>query len=203
MDQEDVIDQVSCFVDEECIEQLGYSGWAKSGNGVWVEFLLCSSDDRIFHRCKDCEFFYMYCCVFVELKVKFPFTDFQCGVLTQLRCAPSQLHPNSWAFARGFEMWMEYLEVRLSLEVFFALFQAKGVEKGQWISLSSISGRLVFAPYRSLFKGFKQMFVKVRALVGISRFMLMKICLKNSCYVGIPNLGGRWPREPPRSTLLA
>ncbi|QHO53466.1 uncharacterized protein DS421_2g48200 [Arachis hypogaea] len=57
----------------------------------------------------------------------FPFSSFECDVLTQLNCAPSQLHPNSWAFLKAFPCLMSFLEYSPTLGVFFSLFQSKGV----------------------------------------------------------------------------
>ncbi|MED6224679.1 hypothetical protein PIB30_086396 [Stylosanthes scabra] len=167
-----VMSRMSLFIDEECVEQLEPALWSKPGSGLKLEILPCNDDDRICHRCKDWDYFLMYCCVFIELKLKLPFTSFECGVLTQMRCAPSQLHPNSWAFVRAFEVLMEFLEVNPSLEVFFALFQAKGVKKGKLINLNSILGRQLFSAYRSSFKEFKEMFIKVRNCVEDFPFYL-------------------------------
>jgi hypothetical protein len=33
-----------------------------------------------------------------QLKIRFPFSDFQIEVLHNLHLAPTQLHPNDWAF---------------------------------------------------------------------------------------------------------
>ncbi|XP_072071656.1 uncharacterized protein [Arachis hypogaea] len=56
---------------------------------------------------------------------------------------------------------MEYLEFEPSLEVFFALFQCKGVKRGGWLNLASALGRAIFSLYKSSYKGFKLMFLKV------------------------------------------
>ncbi|MED6135674.1 hypothetical protein PIB30_048892 [Stylosanthes scabra] len=64
--------------------------------------------------------------------------EFECGVLNQLKYAPTQIHPNAWAFIRGFEILMEYLGTKPLLEVFFSFFQAKGVRKGGTVTLNSV-----------------------------------------------------------------
>ncbi|MED6162935.1 hypothetical protein PIB30_075163 [Stylosanthes scabra] len=79
----------------------------------------------------------MYTRVFAEIGGRFPFTEFECAVLRQLNYAPSQIHPNSWGFIRAFEVLMDYLQEEPSLGLFFYLFQAKGVERGIWVTLSS------------------------------------------------------------------
>ncbi|MED6161776.1 hypothetical protein PIB30_063912 [Stylosanthes scabra] len=104
---------------------------------------------------------FMYTTVFLDIGVRFPFTEFECGVLGQLKCAPTQIHPNAWAFIRGFEILMEYLGTTPLLEVFFSFFQAKGVRKGGVVTLNSMPGKALFGLYRQSYKDFKQMYVKV------------------------------------------
>ncbi|MED6117492.1 hypothetical protein PIB30_110459 [Stylosanthes scabra] len=84
--------------------------WIRSGQDIKIEFLPCSSIDRVCHEGKGADWFFMYTCVFAEIGVRFPFTEFECAVLRQLNCASSQIHPNSWAFIRAFEVLMEYLQ---------------------------------------------------------------------------------------------
>ncbi|MED6159174.1 hypothetical protein PIB30_039852 [Stylosanthes scabra] len=134
----EVRDMVSLFRDSESIEELGEtSSWVRKGESVKVMFLPCIEDDRVFHRSVGLESFFMYVTVFVEIGIRFPFTQFECGVLSQLKCAPSQIHPNGWAFIRGFEILMEYVGAEPLLEVFFTFFQAKGVRKGGLVTLNS------------------------------------------------------------------
>ena len=44
------------------------------------------------------KFFYMYMCHFSQLHVRLPLDDFTMGVLHELNVAPTQLHPNNWAY---------------------------------------------------------------------------------------------------------
>ena len=50
------------------------------------------------------KFFYMYMCHFSQLHVRLPLDDFTMGVLHQLNVAPTQLHPNSWAYLQAFRV---------------------------------------------------------------------------------------------------
>ncbi|QHO52787.1 uncharacterized protein DS421_2g42150 [Arachis hypogaea] len=161
---DDVKSRVSLFCDEAAVKEVDASKLVRQNSGVGVELLSYSVDDRVYHRGSGFEFFYMYSCVLEELRVRLPFTDFECQVLRQLNCAPSQLHPNGWAFLRSFEILMEFLEVVPSVDLFFSLFQAKGVWKGGWINFNSTPGFGIFKLYKSSFKDFKEMYLKVRAL---------------------------------------
>ncbi|MED6185235.1 hypothetical protein PIB30_055054 [Stylosanthes scabra] len=101
---------VSLFRDVESIRELGDpSLWVWGGSDAKVQFLLCSVEDMVFHKSEGWEYFYMYTTVLLDLGVRFPFSHIECGVLNQLKCAPSQIHPNAWAFIRGFEVLMDYL----------------------------------------------------------------------------------------------
>ncbi|MCI09924.1 hypothetical protein A2U01_0031015, partial [Trifolium medium] len=52
--------------------------------------------------------FTMYEFAFKELRFRLPFSDLAAGVFGCLKLAPSQLHPNSLAFIRAFEIVCEY-----------------------------------------------------------------------------------------------
>ncbi|MED6176555.1 hypothetical protein PIB30_089394 [Stylosanthes scabra] len=74
-----------------------------------------------------------------------------------------KIHPNSWAFIQAFEVLMEYLQEEPSLGLFFFLFQAKGVDRGVWVTLSSHQGRTVFSLFKAIYRDFKKFYVKVRS----------------------------------------
>lgn len=152
----------SLFSDVESVNRVNLGRIARAG--FRLELLPCNRSDRVFHRRNDFQSFYMYSCVMEELRVKLPFTSFECSVLKQLNCAPSQVHPNGWAFIRCFQGLMDFLEVKPDLELFFCLFQAKGVWKGVWINLNSTPGFSVFKLYKSSFKDFKEMYLKVKSV---------------------------------------
>ncbi|MED6151658.1 hypothetical protein PIB30_084529 [Stylosanthes scabra] len=106
------------FQDEESVAELGDPAvWVRKGERVGVEFIPCCSEDRVFHKTNGWEYFYMYTMVFIDIGVRLPFTQFENGVLSQLKCAPTQIHPNAWAFIRGFEVLMEFLGQEPLLEV--------------------------------------------------------------------------------------
>ncbi|MED6181121.1 hypothetical protein PIB30_016652 [Stylosanthes scabra] len=151
----------SNFVDVEGVRHLGPpSSWVREGEESNIEFLPCVLSERVCHKGLSGGWFFMYTCVLLEIGVRFPFTPFECAVLRQINCAPSQIHPNSWGFMRAFEILMEYLEEKPSVEVFFHLFQAKGVNRGMWVTLSSHQGRTVFCPFKASYKDFKECYIK-------------------------------------------
>ncbi|MED6191972.1 hypothetical protein PIB30_005790 [Stylosanthes scabra] len=158
----EVRDLPSLFLDVESIEELSEpSSFVREGSGVKLRFLPCGGQERVYFRGLGWEYFYMYTTVFIDIGIRFPFTEFECGVLNQLKCALTQIHPNAWAFIRGYEILMEYLGTTPLLEVFFSFFQAKGVRKGGVVTVNSMQGKALFGLYRQSYKDFKQMYVKV------------------------------------------
>ncbi|MED6173136.1 hypothetical protein PIB30_056442 [Stylosanthes scabra] len=158
----EVRDLPSLFLDVESIEEIGEpSLFVREGSGVKLRFLPCGGEERVYFRGLGWEYFYTYTTVFIDIGIRFPFTEFECGVLNQLKCAPTQIHPNAWAFIRGFEILMDYLGTTPLLEVFFSFFQAKGVRKGGVVTVNSMQGKALFGLYRQSYKDFKQMYVKV------------------------------------------
>ncbi|MCI26922.1 hypothetical protein A2U01_0048120, partial [Trifolium medium] len=59
---------------------------------------------------------------FQQLGYRMPFTDLETAVFRHLRVSPSQLHPNSLAFLRAFEVTTGYLEIVPTLRLFFHAF---------------------------------------------------------------------------------
>ncbi|QCD79167.1 hypothetical protein DEO72_LG1g2806 [Vigna unguiculata] len=77
--------------------------------GVWRDIVALERVSAIGCVCHGQEgasekFFYMYMCHFLQLYVKLPFDDFTMGVLGLLNVAPTQLHPNSWAYLQAFRV---------------------------------------------------------------------------------------------------
>ena len=59
------------------------------------------------------EFCFLYATFFKKMKLRLPFTRFERELLTELDIAPAQLHPNSWAFVRAFQIIYAHLGCRL------------------------------------------------------------------------------------------
>lgn len=76
------------------------------------------------------EYFYFYLGVIEDFKFRFPFTDFQPGLLKTLSISPSQLRPNGWSFIKDFEIVCDTMDIMLTLGLFFSFFELKGEERG-------------------------------------------------------------------------
>jgi hypothetical protein len=85
--------------------------------------------------------FYTYSHVLEDLNVKIPFTDFECEILKFLNVAPTQIHPNSWAFIRGFEILAKGKGFEPTVGEFCSFYRTKGVDEGTWVSITVHPGK--------------------------------------------------------------
>ena len=60
-------------------------------------------------------FCFIYTTLFKKVKLRFPFTRFKRELLTELNIAAAQLHPNSWAFVRAFQIMCAHLGLSASV----------------------------------------------------------------------------------------
>lgn len=81
----------------------------------------CSNFDCVCMRASEEEFpfVFLYNTKFKELRLTLSFSSFQCFVLSTLNVVPSQLHPNSWAFIRAFEVLCTKLHISPTTEKLF------------------------------------------------------------------------------------
>jgi len=130
-----------------------------------VAVLPCLSDEPV---CVDDKanngelFCFIYSTIFRKVKRRLPFTRFERELLTELDTAPAQLHPNSWAFIRAYQILCSHLGLPASVDVFLFLFEAKNPGDRLWISLNGIAGRSIFTIFQQSYKDWKGKFVKVR-----------------------------------------
>lgn len=82
----------------------------------------------------------MYETFFTKIGLRLPLSDFECDVLKHLHLAPTQLHPNGWAFVRSFAIVCRCLGLDVNLGQFMYFFQAKIGKKVGWVSLNSSAG---------------------------------------------------------------
>ena len=99
--------------------------------------------------------------MFKKVKLRFPFTRFERELLTELDIAPAQLHPNSWAFVRAYQIICAHLGHPASVDVFLFLFEAKNPGDRLWVSLNGVAGRSILSIFQQSYKDWKGKFVRV------------------------------------------
>jgi len=70
-------------------------------------------------------FFYLYQTMFKRIGMRLPFSAFERELLTEINVAPTQLHPNSWAFVKAFDILCGYLCQPASVDIFLHFFEVK------------------------------------------------------------------------------
>jgi len=119
------------------------------------------------------EFFYMYMCHFSQLHIRLSFDEFTMGVLRLLNVAPTQLHPNSWAYLQAFKLLCMALYLEPSPRAFLYFFVTMPKSLITWLSLISWPGLNRLDAFTQLFKHFKDGFFKVVVkLAGRSHFYM-------------------------------
>ncbi|GAU25250.1 hypothetical protein TSUD_17630 [Trifolium subterraneum] len=117
--------------------------------------------------------FPMYQIAFEQMGYRLPFSDFEVAVFRYLHLTPSQLHPNSLAFIRAFEMTAAYLGFMPTIPLFFHAFhlqrsKPKGdaANKFGWVSLKQSTK--LFEMFLESVRGFKDSYFFVKPLNSIS-----------------------------------
>jgi len=85
--------------------------------------------------------FYFYQTVLKRIGMRLPFSEFERELLTEINVAPAQLHLNSWAFIKAFNILCGYFGQPPSVDIFLHFFEVKKQGKSLWVSLSGIAGR--------------------------------------------------------------
>ncbi|XP_015939029.3 uncharacterized protein LOC107464666 isoform X1 [Arachis duranensis] len=104
-----------------------------------------------------------------------PFSDFQQDVLRLCGCAPSQLHSNSWAIIRGFELLCSFLDFPISTRVFFYFFNfaiSYGACGQGFLSFQANHNHRIFKPFEESYHGFKEKYFKVERVPGSQPFFM-------------------------------
>lgn len=157
----------STYVDASSITQFrSNKNLTFDGNETNVICEPCTKDELVCwgqQRVGSPEYTYMYETLFSKLRVKLPFSPFECHVLRSLNVAPTQLHPNSWGFVRCFEILCRSLGMKASVGRFFYFFEAKLGKEVGWLSLNSTPRRGIMTALMGSYKDFKDKFFRVRA----------------------------------------
>jgi len=106
-------------------------------------------------------FFFLYQTVFKRTGLRLPFSGFERELLTEINVAPAQLHPNSWAFIRAFEILNGYLGLPPSMDIFLHFFEVKKQGKSLWVRFSGVAGRIILTLFQNSYKGWKGKFFRV------------------------------------------
>ncbi|KOM37614.1 hypothetical protein LR48_Vigan03g099600 [Vigna angularis] len=98
---------------------------------------ICHMTQRVCHDRGNypTDFFYVYATMFKDLKVLLPFSDFQMGVMRTLNVAPTQLHPNGWAFIQAFSAICSGLALKPTPATFLYFFHVQPHQSKPWVSL--------------------------------------------------------------------
>jgi len=88
-------------------------------------------------------FFFFYQTVFKRIRQRLPFTSYERELLTEVNIAPTQLHPNSWAFVRAFSILCNHFGHPPTVDVFLHFIEGKNPGKNLWVSFSGVTGRVI------------------------------------------------------------
>ena len=143
-----------------------------SGDIVSLERV--SAIDRVCHGQEGAakKFFYMYMCHFSQLHIRLPFDDFTMGVLRALNVAPTQLHPNSWAYLQAFRILCESLYLEPSPYAFLYFYDTRPRRPATWLSLISRPSISRLDALSQSLKHFKDGYFKVVVQEGGEEYFL-------------------------------
>jgi len=111
----------------------------------------------------DDDYTYVYDYMVRDFAIQFPLSPFECHILNEMQRTPSQLHPNTWALLKAFQILCKYLSIHPTINKFMFFYQMKYGKSIGWISLAPASTHLkLFTLYKYSFKEFKNTFFKVK-----------------------------------------
>ncbi|GAU22743.1 hypothetical protein TSUD_138670 [Trifolium subterraneum] len=115
--------------------------------------------------------FPMYQIAFEHMGLRLPFTDLEIAIFNHLEICPSQLHPNSLAFIRAFEIVAAYLQLAPTVPLFFHIFgiqrsrpRGNVTDKCGWVSLKQ--HKKYFEIFEESLRGFKDKWYVVRPITS-------------------------------------
>ena len=129
-----------------------------SGHSSFFSVVPCSSTENVcFGRSGiGPPFFYMYTCLFSDLHVSLPFDKFTMGVLRALNVAPTQIHPNTWAFIQTFRLLCDVMHLHPSPSSFLSYYTSHPTQPVSWHSLIGQSESVLFNSFAVSYKRFKE-----------------------------------------------
>ena len=142
------------------------------GDEVEDRFLrvkVCASNERVCHGkgATKLEFFYVYACLFHDLRLTMLFADWQMAVLREIQCAPTQIHLNAWVSMQAFEVLCRAAGLTATMPLFLHFYKTRPTTSKGWVSFLG-ANKSLFTLYLASYKGFKTDFFKV-AIPGRGR----------------------------------
>ncbi|MED6145190.1 hypothetical protein PIB30_022787 [Stylosanthes scabra] len=111
--------------------------------------------------------------LFMRLRMRLPFSDFQRDVMTRCCIAVSQLHLNGWGFILAFEKVCLHYGFRSTIRLFFYIYDVHFPPGGYgYITFRARQGRKLFDSYEDSIQEFKWHYFKVLAAPGKRAFWL-------------------------------
>ncbi|QCD96545.1 hypothetical protein DEO72_LG6g1251 [Vigna unguiculata] len=147
---------------------------SKGVSGDIVSLERVSAIDRVCHGQEGAteKIFYMYMCHFSQLHVRLPLDDFTMGVLRAWNVAPTQLHPNSWAYLQAFHILCQSLYLEPTPYAFLYFYDTKPWRPATWLSLISRLSISRLDAFSQSFKHFKDGYFKVVVKEGGKAYFL-------------------------------
>ncbi|QCD86440.1 hypothetical protein DEO72_LG3g963 [Vigna unguiculata] len=133
----------------------GVNGDIVSLEGVSAIYRVCHGQEGATEK-----FFYMYMCHFSQLHVRLPLDGFTMGVLRALNVAPTQLHPNSWAYLQAFRILFQSLYLEPTPYAFLYFYDTRPRRPATWLSLISRPSISRLDAFSQSFKHFKDGYFK-------------------------------------------
>ena len=154
----------------------------------------CLPSDRVFHGqgSSDFDFLFLYSKLVKDSRLRLPLDEFSIRVLRALNVALTQLHPNSWAYLRGFQMLCLGLGLTATPVIFLHHYCTRPGKKVGWLSLVSQNKNRLLGPYSSSYKCFKDTYFKVVINPESRQFVFDGAVSKFPLY---------WTRKPTKFTL--
>ena len=124
---------------------------------------VCTGNERVCHGKEGAklDFFYVYACFFHDLGLTVPFADWQMAVLREIKCAPTQIHPNAWASMQAFDVLCRAAGLTATMPLFLHFYKTRPTTSKGWVSFF---GANKFSLYLASYKGFKTGFFKISIL---------------------------------------
>jgi len=108
----------------------------------------------------DGPFCYFYTTIFKKVLLRLPLYNLEKALITEINVAPAQLHPNSWAFVRGFSILCTHFSHLPSVEVFLHFFEAKRLGRQLCVSFNGVARKALLSLFTPILQGIQEQIPK-------------------------------------------